>query len=98
MTGQMVEASSAENPKAGGSAPYRLAAISLAIVATLVALGVLGYGFSNYYIDATCLGTGGSLGSQRLPTHCDFPGIYLFFAGLIFFGELGYAGRVWSRR
>jgi hypothetical protein len=83
-------------PQPTAAAPYRLAAVSLVIVASALALGVLGYGLSDYDPHAQACLQGGSLGS--LPAVCKLPVGSFVLAGVIFFGGLAYAGRVWSRR
>ena len=92
----MVENRSSHNPNTTGRAPYRLAAISLFIVATFVAIFIFDHGASGYNPSvAVCL-QGGSLGS--LPDECKFPVGAIVGAGVIFIGGIVFASRVWSRR
>jgi len=89
----------ASNPSPGNApppsaAPYRLAAVALGILATVVALWIVGYGFSDYTPGAPAC----SLSNTAMPDSCNFPFKSLIFAAIVFVGGLNYAGRVWSRR
>ena len=84
-------------PPPPSSAPYRLAAVALGIVATAVALWIVGYGFSDYNpAGPSCSLQNAANGT--IPDSCTFPFKSLILAVAVFIGGLNYAGRVWSRR
>lgn len=87
---------SPDNSKPPSSAPYRLAAVSLGVVATIVALGIVGYGLSDYNPGAAACSLQNAV--SAMPDSCTFPFKSLILAAVVFAGGLKYAGRVWSRR
>jgi len=96
MEDAMVENRLSQNQKPTGGTPYRLAAISLFIVATLVAVIVFDYGAADYNPHAPVCLQGGSLGS--LPNECKLPVGAIVSALVIFIGGIVSAHRVWARR
>jgi hypothetical protein len=80
--------------------PYRLAAISLGIVAATLALVVLGYGFSDYdpSSPACFAALRNATNPNEMPPACNLPINWIVLAGVIVVGGLGYAAKVWPAR
>ena len=93
----MASNSSSGNTPPPSAAPYRLAAVALGIVAAVVALLIVGYGFSDYTPGAPACSLQNAA-SGAIPDSCTFPFKSLILAAVVFVGGLNYAGRVWSRR